>query len=235
MNDFDIYKYLNSADIEKHCRKINHQFGTTEKARLIQMSHLSDEEKLYGYKWLTQNAEDAPIPNIYLNIPHFAMMGGGHTRYTKEERLTRTKTCYGRDSVLDYLKQCTASGEFVELKDGRLNLASVSVNIPHPFKVGDLVEHILTGKAYVVNNVRGEEERRSEFKLWLLYIDVDKRMRANCETIHVQNIQYWHTKKDRRRPLPKGQEFLFHLGKHLKGVFGLIWLLDSYADILMKK
>jgi|GEM_PF-4300886 len=236
--EFDICKYLNSADIEKHCRKINHQFSTTEKARLIQVSRLSDEEKMLGYKWLIQNAEDAPIPNVYLNIPHFAFMGGNNEillkRYNEEERRTRTKTYYGRDSVLDYLKQCTASGEFIDLKDGRLNLASVSVNIPHPFKVGDLVEHIPTGLPYVVSNVRGERERRSEFMI-SVFCMCDGKLTKPYKSIDVLDVRYWFSKKVQRRYLPKGQEFLFHLSKYLKGIFGLSWLLDAYDDFVVCK
>jgi hypothetical protein len=171
----------------------------------------------------------APLKGKHELLPHFAFMGNNaHLRYTEEERRTRTKTYHGRDSVLEYLKQCIFGGGFVELEDGRNGLESVDINIPHPFKIGDLLEHIQTGEVYVVQDVETGNfmTKRSKYMLNLWYISKAKYLCYEY-AMELTDLRFWYT--ERRRPLPKEKVFLYTYGKFLKGKKPLRDLLNGYA------
>lgn len=228
---FDIYSFINSPDVAKHCRKINHQFSTAEKAKLIYISLKSEAEKMQGYRWLIENAPDEKVPDKVCHILCVVMEAAIKMPDTiARKRENQSIRHIGHHSVIQYLKEATSSGKFVLPQSEFLGLKDVDVHLPHPFKKGDLVENIITGKMYVIEDIDGYfPGKRSEYMLSLWHIQ-EKKLKYES-TMELGNLQRLHREKNTVFP---DDLVLYCLGKYFKGKKALWDLLDCYADEVVK-
>ena len=141
----DIYNLINSKAIQEHCRKIKHQFNTEELAVLIYRNkRMSIDEKITAYQELITDYPDMEVIER-INCKHYDSVKDMIQEEIQRlrdliEKLEKEETNY--EITAEYLVTENKELKMVNIYDYKsdwLDISNICLNIPTPFKKGDLL------------------------------------------------------------------------------------------------
>ncbi len=198
----DIYKFFNSTDVAEHCRSIGHRFNAVESAVMVSRSNShSLAEKHAAYKEIIAGYPDMEIPkgNNHRYIPSFHKALDSLIAHENREA-----------AVLSHNKNDANYEPY---------LLSCYIDVPVPFKRGDLVEVDAAdwmGNVFVVKGICRELAEWGANSNRILRADLidmtadvfyESDGAVNCESVHFYpNLCYC------RRELTGEQRILKYVG-----------------------
>ncbi len=211
----DIYKFFNSRDVAEHCRSIGHRFNAVESAVMVSRSNSHTmAEKLAAYREIIAEYPDMEIPkgNNHGYIPSFHK--ALEILIAHEERETGA-ACL---NTID--------------EDYESELLSLFIDVPVPFKRGDLAETDdgdWMGSVFVIQdlcrdnaewNAQSERILRSDLMDMTANVFYESDGLINCECVHFYpDLRYC------RRELTGGERILKYVSLFIQDKLCLCGLL----------
>ena len=205
----DIYNLINSKAISEYCRKINHKFNIEEVAVLIHRNDkMSVKEKINAYDEIIKNYEDMEI------IERANCKYCDSAKYMIKKEILRLKNLQEYDQEEN-------------------DIDNIFINIPNPFKRGDLLQY--NNKILVLDWIITDKEKLNEELLKGKYDSmdmygycylVDEKGNVYCDDIH--NYDSWEYAD---KELTGMERILKLISNSLKGKIGLDLLLTAYDYI----